>query len=234
MDARRHGIAAQPEQSFDPEGDAEGGQGPLPLGVDEVSARAERRARGPCSFEVDPDLHGSGSAATPARGLPDRQVEADVRCARGEGEARHVEDGDALAGQDGAVDTDHVRLRVTALEPGEDAVTAHQPRRGDGRPALQIRYPRGPADVCFVEYGADPDGVDPVELPGRVQRREDDETGEIVAGHQDRCPARPLGARDDLRCDVHQTAGDAEVGQPAALRVAQPVQAGVPHGRDHR
>ncbi|WP_257139204.1 hypothetical protein [Streptomyces sp. wa1002] len=93
--------------------------------------------------------------------------------------------------------------------------------------------PAGPPGVLFVQYGTDPDGVDPVEQPRRVQCREDDGTGAVVAGHQDRRGVRPLGARDDLRRDVHQAAGDAEVRQPATLREAHPVQPVVPERGDH-
>lgn len=56
VDARRYGFAAQPEQSLDTEGDAEGGQRSLPVRVDEVAVQAARFPSWARSFDVDPDL----------------------------------------------------------------------------------------------------------------------------------------------------------------------------------
>lgn len=234
MDAGCHGFPAQAEQPFDPEGEAECRQGTLPLRVDEVAAQAERCSGEIRAVEVDPDLGGSGAAAASAGGFPDGEIEADVRRPRRDGQAGNVERGDALAGQDDAVDADDLRLRLGPADPGEDAVEADESRRGDGQQALHIRVRRGSAHVQFVQDGTDPDGVDPAEILGELQHREDDEPRVPVTGQQDRRGTGPLAARDDLGRDVRQTVGDAEVRQPPVLREAESVQAVIPDRRDDR
>ena len=184
--------------------------------------------------EIDADLDGGRFAATSGRGLTDGEVDPDVRCAGREGQARHIENRDALTGQRGAVDRVDVRSCVGLGEPGEDAVASHQARRGDGRPALQVRDSRRSAGVGVVEGDTDTNRVDAVELARGLQCGENDDSRHQVAGDQNRCRTRPLRARDDLRADVEQAAGDAEVGQSVVLCVVQAVESVVPQCRDHR
>ncbi|MFC9472385.1 hypothetical protein ACFTS5_09340 [Nocardia sp. NPDC056952] len=125
-------------------------------------------------------------------------------------------------------------MRLGLGEPGEDAVAAHETCCRDGRPAFQIGDSRGPAGVGVIERDADSDRVDPVELARGIQRGEHDGSRHQMAGYQNRCRTGPLRARDDLRADVEQAAGDAEVGQAALLRVVQAVEPVVPQGCDDR
>jgi hypothetical protein len=67
-----------------------------------------------------------------------------------------------------------------------------------------------------------------------VQRREDRDTRDEVAGQQDRRRTRPLPACDDLGSDVHEATRNAQVRHPVLLREAQPGQSAVPQRRDHR
>ncbi|MFC9472386.1 hypothetical protein ACFTS5_09345 [Nocardia sp. NPDC056952] len=98
MDARCGTVAAQADQPFDAECDPERGQRSLTVPMDEVLCSVERCAAAAGSGEIDPNLDGGGLAAPPARGRADREVDPDVRCAGRQGQARHVENRDALAG----------------------------------------------------------------------------------------------------------------------------------------
>jgi hypothetical protein len=109
------------------------------------------------------------------------------------------------------------------------------PSRGGCRvQPLEVLQSRGSAGVQLIQHCADADAVDPVELPGHVQCREHADPGDEVAGQQDRRGARLLGARHDLRRDVDQATGDAEVRRSALLCIVQSVQVVVPQRGDHR
>jgi hypothetical protein len=95
VDAGRDRLAAEAEQPFDAEGDAERGQRPLPLRMDQIVAPTERRTRCVRSVEIDPDLERRAFTATSAGGLANREIEAHVRRTRGQRDARYVENADA-------------------------------------------------------------------------------------------------------------------------------------------